>query len=72
MSVDLTEADMAILNHLQDGARTQGFLVDKTGYSRPHIHNRLQVLLAAGHIRLIHESTALYELVADPRQGDKK
>lgn len=65
--VKLTDADEQILDLLRDGRCTQGYLVDETGFSRQHIYNRLKVLLAADYIRLIHEPTALYELVEDPR-----
>lgn len=67
-SADLSEADKAILDELQEGARTKGYLVDVTGYHRNTIGHRLEVLEAADVIRCLHESTALYELVEDPRE----
>lgn len=66
--VDLSEADKAILDELQEGARTKGYLVDITGYHRNTVGHRLEVLEAADAIRCIHESTALYELSEDPRE----
>ena len=66
--VDITDADEQILDLLREGRCTQGYLVDETGFSRQHIHNRLKVLLAADYVRVVHEPTALYELANDPRE----
>lgn len=65
---DLTSTDEEILDELQKGARTKGALVDETGRHRNTIGHRLDVLDASGVISEIHGPTALYELVADPRQ----
>lgn len=67
---DLRPADEAILDVLANGRATKGMLVDETGYSRNTIYNRLEVLQAAGHIRVVHEPTRLFEVVTDPRDGD--
>lgn len=67
MPVDLTDADHAILDLLAEGRCTAGYLADETEYSRQHVHNRLNVLLAAEYVRKVHEPTGLYELVSDPR-----
>lgn len=63
--MELTELDEAILDELEKGARTQGFLVDATGDPRYKVHERLKLLEAAGYIENIHTNTALYELHAD-------
>jgi len=68
MVVELTDTDHAILEHLAEGRCTQGYIVDKTGLSRQQVYNRLNVLAAAGYVEKIHDSTALYELVNDPRE----
>lgn len=68
MAVKLTDADHAILDLLAEGRCTQGYITDETGLSRQGVHNRLNVLTAAGFIEKIHEGTALYELVEDPRE----
>lgn len=52
----------------QHGYATTGMLVDETGYSRPTVSKRLDRLHAAGKIEYIHEPTALWRLVADPRE----
>lgn len=65
---DLLDSDHAILTQLEDGRATPAALVDWTGLSKQTIHNRLNVLTAAGHVEKIHD-TGLYELVDDPRQG---
>ena len=67
MTVDLTETDREVLDLLQEGRCTPGYLVDETGISRQQVHSRLNVLLAADYIRKVHEPTGLYELVEDPR-----
>lgn len=66
-AMDLTALDEAILDELDQGARTQGFLVDATEEPRYKVHDRLKLLVAAGYIENIHENTALYELRTDPR-----
>jgi len=67
---DLRPADIAILDVLQKGRATKGMLVDESGYSRNTVYNRLEILDAAGHIRVVHEPTRLFELVHDPREDD--
>lgn len=68
--MDLTDVDQLILDELREGRATQGYLVDQTGEPRHRIHKRLQLLAAAGHIKNIHEQTALYEFVEDPRDEE--
>lgn len=69
--VELTNADHAILDLLSKGRCTVGYLAEETEYSRQHIHNRLNVLLAADFIRKVHDPTGLYELVEDPRERNE-
>lgn len=69
MPVDLTDADRAVLDLLSGGRCTVGYLADETSYSRQHVHNRLNVLKAAEYVAKVHDSTGLYELRADPREG---
>jgi len=64
---ELRPADEEILNLLAEGRATKGLLVDESGFSRNTIYNRLNVLEAAGHVRVIHEPTRLFELASDPR-----
>lgn len=65
---DLTDADQAILDALRDGPRTKGAIVDETGLHRNTVGNRLDALKFGEAIEPIHERTALYELVDDPRE----
>lgn len=58
----LKEQDSAILAELQEGDRTKGFLVDKTGYHRNTIYRSLEKLEYAGEIECIHRPTSLYTL----------
>ena len=50
------------------GNLTTGALVDFTGLSRPTITKRLDRLHAAGCIEYLHEPTALWRLLEDPRK----
>jgi len=50
------------------GNLTTGALVDFTGLSRPTVTKRLDRLHAAEHIEYLHESTALWRLINDPRE----
>jgi len=68
MTVELTQTDEEILNLLQEGRCTPGYIVDESGISRQQVHSRLNVLLAADYIKKVHDSTGLYELVKDPRE----
>lgn len=68
--MDLSGADRAIIDVLREGARTQAYIVDETGYSRQHVYNRLQVLQAGGIVERIHDRSALYELANDPQDED--
>ena len=64
---ELLASDQQILDALAEGRCTPAFLVDSTGFSKPTIHSRLNVLVAAGHVEKVHPS-GLYELVDDPRE----
>lgn len=69
LRVDETMAD--VLDVLSEhGYATTGMLVDETGFSRPTVTKRLDRLHAAGKIEYVHEPTALWRLVEDPREGD--
>jgi len=68
---DLRPADKTILNVLQEGRATKGMLVDRSEYSRNTIYNRLQILIAVGHVEVVHESTRLFELADDPRDDSQ-
>lgn len=64
---DLTDADRSILDELREGARTKKYIIDETGLHRNTVGNRLDVLEAGDVVRSLHDTTALYELVDDPR-----
>ena len=66
----LTPADKQILDELHRGARTKKAIVDATGLHRNTVGNRLDVLAAGEAIQCIHDTTALYQLVDDPRTDD--
>lgn len=76
-SFNLEALDREILDRLQEGARTQAYILnDLDGdddqeadgdYSREQIRERFKILHALGAVRKLHDQTALYELVYDPR-----
>lgn len=68
--MDLTDTDREIIDVLREGARTQAYIVDETGYSRQHVYNRLQVLQAGGWVDRIHDRSALYDLARDPEDEE--
>ncbi len=67
---DRTDADEQILDLLREGARTQAYLVDETGFSRTHVRNRLQLMEARGWVENLHRQSALWELRTDPDEVD--
>ncbi|WP_227380876.1 MarR family transcriptional regulator [Haladaptatus halobius] len=67
--VRLKDVDKQLLDLFHEGDRTQSYLVDETGYTRQYIHQRLEVLEAAGYIENIHAKSALYHLITDPREN---
>lgn len=70
MKTELSDADMAIVTALGErGNLTKGAIVDETEYSRNTVYTRLEVLQAAGVVECVHESTRLFTLAADPRDG---
>jgi DNA-binding MarR family transcriptional regulator len=52
----------------EHGYATTGMLVDETGMTRPTLSKRLDRLHAAGAIEYLHEPTALWMLIEDPRE----
>lgn len=67
---ELDDVDRTILDFLQEGARTQSYMVDNSEYTRQDFYRRFQILVALGYVHKIHDKTALYELVHDPRTTD--
>ena len=53
------------------GRCTVGYLADETEYSRQHIHNRSNVLLAAEYVDTDHAPKGLYALRTDPRKDEQ-
>lgn len=53
-----------------DGYATTGHLVDETETTRPTVSKRLDRLYAGGHIEYVHEATAFWRLVDDPRESE--
>jgi DNA-binding IclR family transcriptional regulator len=68
--VKLTDQDHKILDLLSEGRCTQKYIVDETGIPRHKVHERLKIYDTVGLARNLHETTALWELVRDPREDD--
>lgn len=54
---------------VEKGNLTTGSLTDFTDLSRPTVTKRLDRLHAADYIEYLHEPTALWRLLEDPRDG---
>jgi len=52
-----------------DGYATTGYLVAETDVSRPTVSKRLDRLYAADCIEYVHEPTAFWQLLNDPREA---
>lgn len=63
---DLSPADDALLDLLQEGRITAPFAAAETGYSLQYVRERLTRLVEHRNAKKVHEG--LYELVADPRK----
>jgi len=59
--------ELVVEEFVERGNLTTGALVDFTGLSRPTVTKRLDRLYAAEYIEYIHEPTALWRLLEDPR-----
>lgn len=66
---DLAPSDVAILDLLQEGRVTAPYAADETGYSLQYVRDRLARFVEHGNAQKIYEG--LYELVEDPRDGEK-
>lgn len=71
MSLRLDDDEMihAVLDVFEssDGYATTGYLVDETGTSRPTVTKRLDRLAGGEYVEYVHEPTAFWQLVDDPR-----
>jgi DNA-binding Lrp family transcriptional regulator len=68
MPVKVDENTKLVLEEFQNkGNLTTGALVEFTSLSRPTVTKRLDRLHAADCIEYLHEPTALWRLVQDPR-----
>ena len=65
MSHDLNKADIKILTKLTEGRNLPQNIANDFEYTRQYIHNRLQMLSAAGYVENI--GGGLYELTDDGR-----
>ena len=60
--------DKVLEEFVERGNLTTGALVDFTGLSRPTVTKRLDRLYASDCIKYLHEPTALWQLINDPRR----
>jgi len=68
MPVKVDDNTELVLDELEKkGNLTTGALVDFTSLSRPTVTKRLDRLHAADCIEYLHEPTALWRLIQDPR-----
>lgn len=69
MPIKMDEVMEAVLDAFAEtgGYGTTGYLVDMAGSTRPTVTKRLDRLYAAECIEYVHEPTAFWRLVEDPR-----
>lgn len=67
-NMEVDETDEILLDMLAEGRCTQGYLVTETDIPRYKIHDRLKMYGKMGYAKNLHENTALWELVKDPRE----
>jgi len=71
MTIKVTKSTKKVLDVLQEGRATAGYVADETDLSRQTVHSQLNQLRAAEMVRYVPEPTGLYELIDDPREdGD--
>jgi predicted HTH transcriptional regulator len=63
----LNDADRDILDVLQEGRATPGYLSQETGHDSSYINQRLRRLEEHDHVRTL--ARGLWELVDDPRDS---
>ena len=69
MALRIDDKTELVLDAFQiHGYATTGYLHEETGLTRPTLSKRLGRLHAAGCIEYVHEPTAFWELVEDPRE----
>jgi hypothetical protein len=68
LKIDDTMRDVLDVFVATDGYATTGYLVDGANSTRPTITKRLDRLHAAECIKYVHEPTAFWQLVNDPRE----
>jgi predicted transcriptional regulator len=67
MELELSEVDEKILDALSEDPHTRSHLADITELSTNSVAAHLKAMMLAGYVREIEDKTALYTLVADPR-----
>jgi Mn-dependent DtxR family transcriptional regulator len=68
LKIDDTMRDVIDVFVATDGYATTGYLVDEAGSTRPTVTKRLDRLHAAGCVEYVHEPTAFWRLLNDPRK----
>jgi DNA-binding MarR family transcriptional regulator len=69
MALRIDEKTELVLDAFEThGYATTGYLVEETGLTRPTLGKRLDRLYTASCIEYVHEPTAFWRLVEDPRE----
>jgi len=69
MGLRIDDQMEAVLDAISEhGYATTGMLLDRAGMTRPTLAKRLDRLHAAEAIEYVHEPTAFWKLVDDPRE----
>jgi DNA-binding IclR family transcriptional regulator len=69
MALRIGDKTEMVLDAFQDhDYATTGYLLEETGVTSPTLSRKLGLLHTAGCIEYVHEPTAFWELVEDPRE----
>ena len=72
MPVKMDDTMAAVLDVFvaTDGYATTGYIVEEIDSTRPTVTKRLDRLFAAECVEYVHEPTAFWRLISDPREDD--
>jgi len=72
VTLQLTQSMRAVLDWFDSqpcACATVGYITEEVEYSRETIRQNLKELAASGNAERVHEPTALYRLISDPREA---
>jgi len=64
---DYSDTELAILDTLEEGRGTPGYIADQIDKSQPYVRDRLKDLVRLGLVEKVHRG--LYELAEEDSEG---